>query len=74
MPEIIAKNFLIWQLPKNIYQFLKYSAIVEIIFYSENTKLNSKVIKIYRIYFCDMCYLLQNYSIWPQSTVETVKI
>ena len=59
MPEIIAKKFLIWQLPKNIYQFLKYSAIVEIIFYSENTKLNSKVIKIYRIYFCDMCCLLQ---------------
>ena len=54
MPEIIAKKFLIWQLPKNIYQFLKYSAIVEIIFYSENTKLNSKVIKIYRIYFCDV--------------------
>ena len=57
MPEIIAKKFLIWQLAKKYINF--YSVILEIFFNSENTKLNSKVIKIYRIYFCDMCCLLQ---------------
>ena len=56
MPEIIAKKFLIWQLPKKYINF--YSVILEIFFNSENTKLNSKVIKIYRIYFLQYVLLI----------------